>query len=83
MSTPSERLEAEIWLEVTDPDLPEAQREAFLAAVDGYYAENPTADRSPHFLSMLREDNLAFAKILDSVRAHVPGTRKRGNQGES
>lgn len=71
MSTPTERLEAEIWLDATDPELPAPQRAAFFAAVDEYYMENPTADRSPHFLTTLREDNFAFAEILDTVRSYA------------
>lgn len=71
MSTPTERLEAEVWLEATDPDISVGQRGAFFAAVDDYFVENPTADRGPHFLTTLREDNAAFTKILDSVRSHA------------
>lgn len=71
MSTPTERLEAEVWLETTDPDISTCQRAEFFAAVDEYYTEHPTADRGPHFLTTLREDNLAFAKILDTVRSHA------------
>lgn len=69
MSTPTERLEAEIWLNATDPGISTCQREAFFTAVHEYYVVNPTADRGPHFLTTLREDNLAFARILDTVRS--------------
>lgn len=71
MSTPSERLEAEVWLDATDPDLPAHQRDAFFAAVDDYFVANPTADRGPHLLTTLREDNAAFEKILDTVRSYA------------
>lgn len=55
MSTPTERLEAEVWLEATDPDISVGQRDAFFRAVDEYFVANPTADRGPHFLTTLRE----------------------------
>lgn len=71
MSTPTERLEAEVWLEATDPDISVGHRDAFFAAVDDYFVENPTAERGLHFLTTLREDNLAFATILDTVRSHA------------
>ena len=67
MSTPSERLEAEIWLDTTDPDLPACQREGFFHAVDEYYDQHPTAERGTDFLAMLHDDNCAFAGILDVI----------------
>ena len=67
MSTPSERLEAEIWLESLNPDAPPDVREKFLASVDEYYDHYPTADRGPDFLAMLRDDDHAFAMILESI----------------
>ena len=67
MSTPSERLEAEIWLETTSPDLLASQRNAFFVAVDEYYDQYPTADRGTHFLDALRDDVLAFTSILDAL----------------
>lgn len=67
MSTPSERLEAEIWLETRSPDLSDAQAAAFFAAVDEYYAAHPTAERGPDFLATLREDDGAFTRILEQV----------------
>lgn len=67
MSTPSERLEAEVWLDTTRPDLSADQQDAFFAAVDEYYDEHPTADRGSDFLAMLREDDRAFAHTLDAI----------------
>lgn len=67
MSTPSERLEAEIWLDGTGRQLSDEQREAFFAHVDIYYRRNPTSDRGADLLSVLREDAAAFARILESV----------------
>ena len=68
MSTPSERLEAEIWLETRGPEhLSDAQAAAFSAAVDEYYAAHPTAERGPDFLATLREDDSAFTRILEQV----------------
>lgn len=67
MSTPSERLEAEIWLDSTHPDLPPELREKFFVGVDEYYTRCPTADRSPDVLATLKADNQAFALILRDV----------------
>ncbi|WP_422115012.1 hypothetical protein [Brachybacterium sp. UNK5269] len=73
MATPSEHLEAEIWLEATRPDLSASQREAFFRAVDEYYDRYPTAARGSDFLSVLKDDNLAFARMLDAVVADAHG----------
>ena len=70
MSTTSERLEAEVWLDATHPDVTPAERRAFFRAVDEYYAENPTDDRSAHFLAELREDSREFGKIFAAIRSH-------------
>ncbi|MGP5053273.1 hypothetical protein ACTXI9_17405 [Brachybacterium alimentarium] len=67
MSTPSERLEATIWLESTLPDVPSDVQEKFLAGVDEYYAEYPIADRGSDVLVTLKDDNEAFALILRAV----------------
>ncbi|MGP5641559.1 hypothetical protein ACTXPS_19230 [Brachybacterium tyrofermentans] len=67
MGTPGERLEAEIWLETIGPDLSAEQWDAFFYAVDEYYDEHPIADRGPDFLATLRNDDRAFALILDEV----------------
>ncbi|WP_394216676.1 hypothetical protein [Brachybacterium vulturis] len=67
MSEPSERLEAEVWLETTGPALSTEQREAFFRAVDQYYDQYPIADRRPDFLATLRQDDRAFAMILDDI----------------
>lgn len=67
MTTPSERLEATIWLDATYPELPAEQRAAYYAAVDDYYEQCPIADRQPHALDILKQDNRAFDKILGSV----------------
>lgn len=72
MSTPSERLEAEIWLETRSPELSGAQRATFFAAVDEYYTAHPTAERGPDFLATLREDDGAFASILERVLRDEP-----------
>jgi hypothetical protein len=68
VSTPSERLEAEIWLDSTGPDLSTRQREAFFAAVNEYYQAYPTADRGTDILTTLREDDHAFALILNEIQ---------------
>lgn len=67
MSTPGERLEATVWLDARYPDLPEAERTAFYAAVDEYYAQYPIADRRPHALDILRQDDRVFAEFVDSI----------------
>lgn len=67
MSTPSERLEAMVWLESTYPNIPEPLRKEYLAAVDIYYAEYPVADRGAHFLEVVKEETQAFAEILRSI----------------
>lgn len=67
MSTSSERLEAEVWLDSTLPELPRELREKFFAGVDEYYAQCPTADRGPDVLATLKDDNQAFALILRDV----------------
>jgi len=67
VSTPSERLEAEIWLETASPDISTEQQDAFFVAVDEYYAQYPTADRGEDFLATLREDGHAFALILAEI----------------
>lgn len=67
MSTPSERLEAQVWLEATLPDLPRHLREQFFTGVDEYYTQYPTADRGPDILATLEDDNEAFAQILRAV----------------
>lgn len=67
MSTPSERLEAEIWLEATGRPLSDEQRDAFFGHVDSYYRRNPTSDRGADFLGTLRDDDAAFTRILESV----------------
>lgn len=69
MSTPSERLEATVWLDATYPDLPTEQRANFYTAVDEYYEQHPIADRCPHTLAILKQDDHAFAEILRSIRA--------------
>lgn len=79
MSTLSERLEAEIWLETASPDLSAAQRDAFFAAVDAYYCEHPTADRDPDALAALREDDLAFSGILREILGE-PGRGRRSSE---
>ena len=73
MSTPSERLEAEIWLDSILPDLPPELRETFFVGVDEYYTRCPTADRGPDVLATLKDDNQAFALILrDSIPESGP-----------
>lgn len=72
MSTASEHLEAKIWLEATVADMLDEKRAEFFAAVNAYYAENPVADRGPDSLAVLREDNVAFAKILRSIYGEEP-----------
>ena len=67
MSTPSERLEATIWLESLDPDVPPELTEKFFAGVDEYYATYPIADRGPDIFAILREEDEAFARILRAV----------------
>ena len=67
VSTPSERLEAEVWLDAILPDLPPELREKFFVGVDEYYIQYPTADRSPDVLATLKDDNQAFALILQDV----------------
>lgn len=75
MSTPSERLEAAIWLESLDPDILPGAKAKFFVGVDDYYDHYPTADRGPDFLATLHEDDRAFAMILESI---VPGERAAG-----
>lgn len=72
MSTPSERLEAEIWLDGTCKDLTDEQRESFFTHVDAYYRQNPTADRGTDVLRVLEEDDRAFARILAAVCSQGP-----------
>lgn len=67
MSTASDRLEAEVWLETSGPDLAACQRDAFFVAVDEYYQVYPTADRGSDFLATLREDDEAFSLILNEI----------------
>ncbi|HEX7350905.1 hypothetical protein [Brachybacterium sp.] len=67
MSTFSERLEAEVWLESTFPDLPPELRETFFIGVDEYYAQHPIADRRPDVLTTLEDDSRAFALLLRDV----------------
>jgi hypothetical protein len=67
VSTPSERLEATIWLEANLPNAEPDVVEEFLAAVDEHYAEHPTASRGNHPLTTLREDQQAFARILSAI----------------
>lgn len=67
MSTPSERLEAMIWLDATYAEIPAEQCAAFYAAVDDYYEQHPIADRQPHALDILKQDNHAFAEILRNI----------------
>lgn len=67
MSTPSERLEAEIWLDGTCEVLSDEQRETFFTHIDTYYRRNPTADRGTDVLRVLEDDDLAFARILAVV----------------
>lgn len=69
MSTPSERLEAEIWLETTNPDLSADQRDAFFAVVDEYYDQYPTADRATNVLTTLHEDDREFTRIRNEILA--------------
>lgn len=76
MGTPSERLEAEIWLGATRPDLPECQREAFFRAVDEYYDRYPTDARGTDFLTVLHDDNCAFTRILERVVAEAHETAR-------
>lgn len=67
MSTPSERLEAEIWLEAHFPDVAPELKDRFFAGVDEYYSQYPTADRRPDIATILREDDEAFTLILRAV----------------
>jgi hypothetical protein len=67
VGTPSERLEAEIWLDATGRQLSDEQRRTFFAHADVYYRRNPTSDRGADFLGTLREDDAAFARILESI----------------
>lgn len=82
MSTPSERLEAEIWLGATSPDLSACRREAFFRAVDEYYDQYPTDARGTDFLTILHDDNRAFARILDAIVAEPRGTEAAAAQTE-
>lgn len=72
MSTPSERLEATVWLESTFPDLSEEHRAEFYSAVDAYYGEHPASGRDLDPLSMIRQDDHAFAAILRSITNEDP-----------
>lgn len=67
MSTPSERLEAEIWLDGAPVVLSDEQRETFFTRIDAYYRQNPTAHRGTDVLAVLEDDNHAFARILAAV----------------
>src|SRR5690606_2318514 len=67
VSTPSERLEAVVWLESTLPDAPPDLAPKFLASVDAYYTEHPTAERGTDILAILEDDHRAFALILRAV----------------
>jgi len=67
LSTSSERLEAEVWLDSTLPGLAPDVRKKFFDGVDEYYAHYPTADRGPDVLAILKDDNQAFALILREV----------------
>lgn len=67
MSTPSERLEAEIWLEAHFPDVAPKLKDRFFAGVHEYYTQYPTADRRPDIATILREDDEAFTLILRAV----------------
>lgn len=67
MSTPYERLEAEIWLDGTHEVLSDERREAFFTHIDTYDRRNPTADRGTDILRVLEDDSRAFARILASL----------------
>lgn len=67
MSTPSERLEAQIWLEANFPEVAPELKDRFFAGVHEYYTQYPTADRRPDIATILREDNEAFTLILRAV----------------
>lgn len=67
MSTAGERLEATVWLDARNPDLPAARRTAFYTAVDEYYTQHPITDPRPHALDTLKQDDRVFAEILDSI----------------
>ncbi|MGP5080043.1 hypothetical protein ACTXKZ_18515 [Brachybacterium alimentarium] len=67
MSTPSERLEAEIWLEANSPEVAPEAKDRFFVAVHEYYTQYPTADRRPDIAAILREDDEAFTLILRAV----------------
>ncbi len=75
MSTRSERLEAEIWLDGSGQELSDAQRTTFFAHVDNYYVQNPTATRRADALRALRDDHAAFGRILDVVRSSTDEDR--------
>lgn len=64
MSTPSEHLEATVWLESTYPDIPPRLRTEFVTAVDAYYAEHPITGRCPDTIEILHQDDRAFTEIL-------------------
>lgn len=78
MSTPTERLEATVWLDATCPELPPAQRAEYFALVDDYYRANPIAERGGDIMRILREDNSAFARILATVQPQEDPTDTRG-----
>lgn len=67
MSTPSERLEATVWIDSTFLDIPVGQREEFFAAADAYYDAHPVAARCPDTLGILHQDDRAFTEILRCV----------------
>lgn len=69
MCTPSERLEAEIWIEANSSDMAPEVKERFFAGVHEYYTQYPIADRRPDVAAILREDDEAFTLILRTVLA--------------
>lgn len=75
MSTPSERLEAEIWLEESGQHLSDLQRQEFFVHIDTYYQQNPTAARGSDVLGVLRDDDAAFSGILEAVCPQVAENR--------
>ncbi|GLI30085.1 hypothetical protein BCONGLO52_09260 [Brachybacterium conglomeratum] len=67
MSTPSEQIEAEIWLEASHPHLSDALRRRFFAMVREYHLQQTPAKPTIHFLCALRQDYHEYERIFHEI----------------
>ncbi len=78
MSTPSEQIEVEIWLEASHPHLSGALRRRFFAMVREYHLQQTPAKPTIHFLCALRQDYHEYERIFHEITTAASQPLARG-----